>query len=227
MRIISNYNTVSSKGFSLKTITPKRRNVFEHGITETSSYVGHIIGQNSSAVEKVIIGANRLRMEFLRDLAKKYNIRNHNLLSSQKEDSDILLDIYKSIENPSPVHFNILERTKDGFENMKKIFGLAKDEKSLEFVQELQRSVLQNSSRQSETIIKLLKSKNREKYIVNLEINGQLIKLNKSNKDENKSCLNYENIMQEKKALESKSLCNSDVKNKELNIRVIISELFL
>ena len=51
--------------------------------------------------------------------------------------------------------------------------------------------------------------------------------LNKSNKDENKSCLNYENIIQENKALESKSLYNSDVKNKELNIRIIISELFL
>ena len=70
-------------------------------------------------------------------------------------------------------------------------------------------------------------NKNKSKYIVNMEINGQLIKLNKSNKDENKLCLNYENIMQEKKALEAKSLCNSDVKNKELNIRVIISELFL
>ena len=70
-------------------------------------------------------------------------------------------------------------------------------------------------------------NKNKSKYIVNLEINGQLIKLNKSNKDENKSCLNYENIMQENKALVSKNLCNSDVKNKKLNIKVIISELFL
>ena len=70
-------------------------------------------------------------------------------------------------------------------------------------------------------------NKNKSKYIVNLEVNGQLIKLNKSNKDENKSCLNYENIMQENKALVSKNLCNSDVKNKKLNIKVIISELFL
>ena len=70
-------------------------------------------------------------------------------------------------------------------------------------------------------------NKIKSKYIVNLEINDQLIKLNKSNKDENKSCLNYENIMQENKALVSKNLCNSDVKNKKLNIKVIISELFL
>jgi hypothetical protein len=70
-------------------------------------------------------------------------------------------------------------------------------------------------------------NKSKSKYIINMEVNGQLIKLNKSNKDENKSCLNYENIMQENKALVSKNLCNSNVKNKELNIKVIISELFL
>jgi len=60
-----------------------------------------------------------------------------------------------------------------------------------------------------------------------MEINGQLIKLNKSNKDENKSCLNYENIMQENKALDIKNLSNNEVNNKELNIKVMISELFL
>jgi len=70
-------------------------------------------------------------------------------------------------------------------------------------------------------------NKIKHKYIANMEINGQLIKLNKSNKDENKSCLNYENIMKENKALDSKFLSNNEVKNKELNIRVIISELIL
>ena len=70
-------------------------------------------------------------------------------------------------------------------------------------------------------------NKNKSKYIVNMEINGQLIKLNKSNKDENKSCLNYENIMQENKALDIKNLSNNEVNNKELNIKVMISELFL
>ena len=70
-------------------------------------------------------------------------------------------------------------------------------------------------------------NKIKSKYIVNMEINGHLIKLNKSNKDENKSCLNYENIMQENKALDSKCISNNEVKNKELNIRLIISELFL
>lgn len=73
-------------------------------------------------------------------------------------------------------------------------------------------------------------NKCKSKYIVNIEVNDKLIKLNKSNKDESKSCLNYENLMQENKALVSKSLSNMsnrEVKNKELNIRVIISELFL
>ena len=73
-------------------------------------------------------------------------------------------------------------------------------------------------------------NKSKSKFIVNMEINDKLIKLKKTNKDENQSCLNYENIMQENKALVSQSLSNmnnNEIKNKELNIRVIISELFL
>ena len=60
-------------------------------------------------------------------------------------------------------------------------------------------------------------------------INDKLIKLNKTNKDDNKLCLNYECSMEENILLFSKNnnLGNKIIKKDELNIKVIITELFI
>ena len=73
------------------------------------------------------------------------------------------------------------------------------------------------------------KNNKKSKFVVNMIINDKLIKLNKTNKDDNKLCLNYECSMEENILLFSKNnnLGNKIIKKDELNIKVIITELFI
>ena len=174
---------------------------------------------NSISQEKKIIGKCK---NIINNFYQNYDKLNQKIILKSKEKA------YK-IHESNPLTINIAEtycmKYKNVIENNNIGSVYFKIERFVNsYVNYLVFSVL---IKQNEKENDSKDNKNKSKYIVNLEINGQLIKLNKSNKDENKSCLNYENIMQENKALVSKNLCNSDVKNKKLNIKVIISELFL
>jgi hypothetical protein len=174
---------------------------------------------NSISQEKKIIGKCK---NIINNFYQNYDKLNQKIILKSKEKA------YK-IHESNPLTINIAEtycmKYKNVIENNNIGSVYFKIERFVNsYVNYLDFSVL---IKQNEKENDSKDNKIKSKYIVNLEINDQLIKLNKSNKDENKSCLNYENIMQENKALVSKNLCNSDVKNKELNIKVIISELFL
>ena len=174
---------------------------------------------NSISQEKKIIGKYK---NTINNFNQNYEKLNQKIILKSKQKA------YKMYES-NPLKINIAEtyymKYKNVIENRNVGSVYFKIERFVNsYVNYLVFSVL---IKQNEKENDSKDNKSKSKYIINMEVNGQLIKLNKSNKDENKSCLYYENIMQENKALVSKSLCNNDYKNKELNIRVIISELFL
>jgi hypothetical protein len=71
---------------------------------------------------------------------------------------------------------------------------------------------------------------NKPKYVVNMIINNKLFKLSKSTKDNNQSCLNYECSLEESGLFSSKAQTNSSntcLKKDDINIKIIITELFL
>ena len=73
-------------------------------------------------------------------------------------------------------------------------------------------------------------NKNKSVLVPYIVINNQLIKLNKTNKDNNKSSLNYEYSLEESKAFPSKNCSgnkNNNIKKDEFDVKLIISELFL
>lgn len=70
---------------------------------------------------------------------------------------------------------------------------------------------------------------NKSKFVVHLVINNKLIKLTKDNKDNNKSCLNYDGSLEESQVFNSKNQ-KSDInnnKNEKFDVKLIITELFL
>jgi len=125
-------------------------------------------------------GADRTKLDFLRKLASKFKIRNARTI---KDNPEHILNIYSLVSNPSPKHFNILSQSADSFEALEKIFSLADNKESLEFVEKLQYDVLDKSENKSKTIINLLSSKNRDRYIGNLRSISSYLKLNAA--DEN------------------------------------------
>lgn len=70
---------------------------------------------------------------------------------------------------------------------------------------------------------------NKPKYAVNMIINNKIFKLNKSTKDNNQQCLNYECSLEESNIFSSKNQPNSNnnIKKDEFNIKVVVTELFL
>ncbi len=70
---------------------------------------------------------------------------------------------------------------------------------------------------------------NKPKYAVNMIVNNKIFKLNKSTKDNNQQCFNYECSLEENSLFSSKNQPNSNnnIKKDEFNIKVVVTELFL
>ena len=71
---------------------------------------------------------------------------------------------------------------------------------------------------------------NKPKFVVNMIINNKLFKLSKATKDNSQSCLNYECSLEESGLFSSKAQSNSSntcLKKDDINIKIIITELFL
>jgi len=137
--------------------------------------ISNQIGIAESTLLELTQNVDSSRFKFLERMASKFKIQNARKVTDAPEH---VLNIYSMIENPIPEHFNILERAKGSFEKIEKIFSLAKDEKSLGFVQNIQYDVLRNTDDSSKIIIDLLNSKNKDKYIENLKAISSYLKLN-------------------------------------------------
>lgn len=70
---------------------------------------------------------------------------------------------------------------------------------------------------------------NRSRFVVYMIVNNKLIRLNKTNKDNNDKTLNYETSEEENKIIFSKNQYNNNIiaKKNNFNIKVIISEISL
>ena len=69
----------------------------------------------------------------------------------------------------------------------------------------------------------------KQRFIVNMIVNNKIIKLNKTNKDNNNNDmnLNYESTEEENRILFSKDKNNYNNRSKNFSVKVIISEIFL
>ena len=139
-----------------------------------------VTGRPLSEVQNLTRGATIDQFTFLRTMVNKFNYKK---LHSIQDRSDHIFNIYSMVEKPSAQHLNIVRKTNDSFESIEKIFSLAKDEESLEFVENLQYNEFKDADNASKLIIDLLSSKNRDRYIANTERYSSYLKLNANNKD--------------------------------------------
>lgn len=176
--------TPTFQGLSFRTPSTRVR-IYdsEQYIREACSYMSNLIGQPAEKIIQLTEGANKNRFAFFTDMATQYKIRNHNLANNLKDDSEHLLQIYKMVENPTPAHFNIIDRTQGSFRNAEEMFKLANDERSLGFIQTMQHEVLDGKTSSSKTIIDMLSSKNREAYIEHPENYTSYLKLHSAEAD--------------------------------------------
>lgn len=175
---VNKNNSISFRGVPANTLIQRMSGVSRRELQSSCNYIGHMLGQTPMSVEKVIDNVPESRIQLLKNLARKYNMRNADLPLAQKEGKEVLFKIFDEVEKPLPIHFDILRAAQGSFDSVRKIFSLANDEKSLEFVSTLQRDTLKNKPNQLTTIIEILSSKHKDAYMENINEYASYLKLN-------------------------------------------------
>lgn len=142
--------------------------------------LGDILGQSASRLQEITKGADASRYTFLNTMANKFN---HQKFHNVQDDSEHILNIYSMVEKPTALHLNIVRKSKDSFESLEKIFSLAKDKETLQYIEDLQYGELKNSKYASKIIIDILNSKNKDKYIFSPERYSSYLELHADRED--------------------------------------------
>ena len=149
-----------------------------------------VTGKSLTEVQNLTKGATLDQFTFLKTMVNKFNYKK---LHSIEDRSEHIFNIYAMVEKPSAQHLNIVRKTNDSFESIEKIFSLAKDKESLEYVENLQYNELKDSKNASKLIIDLLSSKNKDRYMANSERYSSYLKLNANNENAVK---NLDNLLE-------------------------------
>ena len=164
-------NNVTFEGWGIKSFIPKKniRSERVQGIIhDACERYGNIIGVRTSELLELTKDANETRMQFLKSLVTNYNARNFTRAGNLKEDPNGLIETFKTVENPEIAHFGIVKNTDAPLELLPKLFTVATDKKSLEFVQKIQHEVLGGGKNAIKIITDLLSSENNQEYICRL-----------------------------------------------------------
>ena len=141
---------------------------------DSCSKFGEILGQSTAKLVSITEGADIKQFNFLKTMVNKFNKQKyHNIM----DDSEYVLKIYSIVEKPNLAHINIVSHSNDSFEFLEKIFLFARDEKSLEFVQNMQHDILRDAKNPSKIIADLLASKNKDKFVNKPERYASYLKL--------------------------------------------------
>ena len=177
---INNINGQNIKGLHINNLINRQPLKQSKYVQETCYKMCELTGISSEQILDLTKNANIDKFNFLKTLAYKFHKQNFYKI---EDDSQHILNIYNIVDTPSALHFDIVKRNKDSFDKIEKIFSLAQDEKSLEFVQLLQYDILKNKENPSKTIIDLLSSKNRQLFIEKPEKYSSYLKLYADEKD--------------------------------------------
>lgn len=142
--------------------------------------LGELIGQPASRLQEMTKGADVNRFTFLKTMVNKFNYQNfHNV----QDNSEHILNIYSMVEKPTALHLNIVRKSKNTFNELEKIFSMAKDKETLQYVEDLQYGELADSKIPSKIILDILNSKNRLRYVEKPENYSSYLRLHANNED--------------------------------------------
>lgn len=161
-------------------VSPSAKTRHTRYIHENCYKISAVVQRPHSDIVELTRDADLNRFRFLESM-KNHIIRPKNIVPAN--DSEHIINIYSKVIKPTAYHFDIVRRANDSFETISKVFDLAQDEKSLEFVRNVQYDVLDGSPESLKVILDMLNSPNREKYIENLNDYVSYLKLNVKNEN--------------------------------------------
>lgn len=171
-----------------KNYYPNRQITFEHNLfartyspkklESISDGIAMLLNDNTSHVQNTIQDAAKKRISLFRLLAEKYNRLNFYIKPEDRENITNIFDIFNMVKKPLQEHFGVVHDVRGSFKELKEIFELAKDKKSLKFIQRLHSDVLKDKPDTAHIVKEMLQSpyfeefeKHPGKYVSYLKLN--------------------------------------------------------
>ena len=167
---------------SIKDLTGGRSSrISMRELDSASTYIGHLLGESVADIKNILTNADSSKIQLLKLLARMYSMRNSELPAAKREGKKELFQLYNDIKKPLPAHFDILRRAQDDFGKIRTVFSLAQDERTLQFVSNMQRDILRKEANRANIVIDILNSKHKSDYMDNIEQFKSYLKLNSNN----------------------------------------------
>lgn len=182
------------------------------------------LGVTRNSVESLIFDATSNQVRFLKALADKYKAM--YILASEKESPENVFSIYKSLRKPDKAHFGVVQYGNSSFEDLEKIFALAKDRRSLNFVKNADSNIFEGKKFSHKIILDILRSPNEEKYIEHTDDYLSYFRLYREDKDSVKALDELiKNGLYNKKLFDAKYAAKTLTQNPQINEAIGIENI--
>lgn len=170
-----NNNSVSFQGLNLKGMSnliktgTKKSIKLDKETKEFLDYAGSIIGVPATEMEKHAEGKTVGHMRLLNAMADRYNAVNFGKEASEKEDKNIVLDMFNRIKKPEEEHVGFVNRVKLSITDINKCFNRCEDDPKKISALEDTYIALRGTHKQEDLIKQIVESPNTEEYVTNID----------------------------------------------------------
>ena len=208
MNTINNYNNSQIQfqgGFGIRRLSYAKKNLALRSANMLSMPKQDIIDIARKASDR--------KWSFFNHLADKFNGMNYYRAEAEKENPEIVKEIFNSVKKPHTEHFLLVSQYSGSLDNLKRIFESAKDNKKrLRFAIKLHQDIkVKHPNSNPNLISELLESPNSKEYVKNYNKYKPYIELNCEDKDAVK---NLDNLVANKKFNENIDSVNFELRKK-------------
>lgn len=208
MNTINNYNNsqIQFQGiFGARRLSYDKRSVAIRSANMLSMPKQDIIDIARKASDK--------KWNFFNHLASKFNGVNYYRAEAEKENPELVKEIFNSVKKPHTEHFLLVSQYSGSLDNLKRIFESAKDNKKrLRFAIKLHQDIkVKHPNSNPNLISELLESPNSKEYVKNYNKYKPYIELNCEDKDAVK---NLDTLVANKKFNENIDSVNFELRKK-------------
>lgn len=208
MNTINNYNNSQIQfqgGFGIRRLSYAKKNLAMRSANMLSMPKQDIIDIAKKASDR--------KWSFFNHLTNKFNGMNYYRAEAEKENPEIVKEIFNSVKKPHTEHFLLVSQYSGSLDNLKRIFESAKDNKKrLRFAIKLHQDIkVKHPNSNPNLISELLESPNSKEYVKNYNKYKPYIELNCEDKDAVK---NLDNLVANKKFNENIDSVNFELRKK-------------
>ncbi|MBO6088320.1 hypothetical protein J6P92_08265 [bacterium] len=181
---IQNKN-VSFEGINLRRLfTRSKSHTFpQNTLNEYAANLSSFLNMEYARILPRVQNLDGHQKKFLQRLAVRYSDENFSLAGNLKEDSELVFQVFEQIKAPQDYHYYALSNMTGSFGYVAKVFSLADDKETFEFIDKFRHKILPKSKKSREIVIDILQSPFKKQYISDIDDFRSYFILNSENPD--------------------------------------------